>query len=131
MSCIWGYATFLCQYLVDITEIYDIVLHGWCKAFTFEGSTPNSLKQHVRQVDGVSFIIDTIHEESQQINGCLVQHASILNSDVINHIPWILLKSAMSLLPPGVIYLLQCANQTFERTLGTIFGKGGLLLLAN
>jgi hypothetical protein len=80
-------------------QIHDVILLSWCETNTSQSSTPDTAEKHRVQVD-IRFIIwrivDTLLEELEQLDRSVKQENSALKSDVLNNIPWILLKVSLS-----------------------------------
>jgi hypothetical protein len=80
-----------CSPVVNATNVDNVVLHAWSEARALQSCAPHSPVEHLIEVNGVGFIINSLLKELDKVKGSFVEQRSIFNGDVINHVPRILL----------------------------------------
>ena len=86
----------------------NIVLHQWCEARALHGSTDQSRKELIVQVDYIILLLDASREQPHQLTGCCEGCTSLADGDAIGGIPR---------------KLFQSADQALVRPLGAVSGK--------
>lgn len=79
------------RHTIKTAHEHNVVLHRRSKSRAFQSCTPNPFEQHRSQVDTVMAIPNAFNQEAKEVYGGLVQNATVLDSDMIDHIPRILL----------------------------------------
>jgi hypothetical protein len=77
--------------IINTTDENNVILHAWGEARTLQSGTPDSLEQLEVEIDRIAATIDSVLQELEEINGCLMEQRSVGNGDMINHVPRILL----------------------------------------
>lgn len=80
-----------CSAIINATDIDDVIFHARGEAGALQCCTPNSLEELVVEIDRISVTVNSLLQEFDKFNGCLVKQISVVDGDVINHVPRILL----------------------------------------
>jgi hypothetical protein len=88
---IWREAKLNTSCLVKVGNDGNIVLHGWSEAGAFQSRPPDSLQKYVVEIDLVFIVRNTFNEELQHSLGNFMKLDTVFDSDMIYHVPWILL----------------------------------------
>jgi hypothetical protein len=89
----WGQPSFLCNLLIDAAENYDVIFHGRSEAGAVESGFPDTLEENLVDLDvALLFVVEALHQEAEEITGGLEEDLAVFNCDVINHVPWVLIR---------------------------------------
>ncbi len=78
-------------HVINLANNLDIILHDRSETGTGDSRTPGTLVEHWSQVEFLKTVRNSISEHAKKTNSGLMQLDEVIEGDVINHVPWVLL----------------------------------------